>query len=184
MKPLFTIHAGEFLVGDHIGRTLKQHFDVWLPVRDTGVDLLLTPRNTKSKRSKPIKLQVKFSRSFSAKFEHDDFVARGWFKLNTAKFVKSEADVWVFVILTMRHEPYYLLVPIDELKRRMPRPRPATWHMYFTLFRSSKSAKLCLETRTLKKHDVVSMLDSGEPDPRLDYTKFLDNWSVLAKTHR
>jgi hypothetical protein len=37
MKTLFTIHAGEYLVGSHI----EQHFrrvNVWIPSRDTGVD--------------------------------------------------------------------------------------------------------------------------------------------------
>ena len=45
MRPLFTIHAGEFLVGEYISRKLKRDFDVWLPVQDTGVDLLVTPRS-------------------------------------------------------------------------------------------------------------------------------------------
>ena len=40
MKPLFTIHEGEFLVGDYINRKLGRKFDVWVPTKDTGVDLL------------------------------------------------------------------------------------------------------------------------------------------------
>ena len=41
MKPLFTIHAGEFLVASYIEQKFKDYL-VWLPSRDSGVDLLLT----------------------------------------------------------------------------------------------------------------------------------------------
>ena len=34
MKPLFTIHEGEFLVGDYINRKLAKRFDVWVPTKD------------------------------------------------------------------------------------------------------------------------------------------------------
>jgi 3D (Asp-Asp-Asp) domain-containing protein len=40
MKPLFTIHEGEFLVGDHINRKLGNKFDVWVPTKDSGVEFL------------------------------------------------------------------------------------------------------------------------------------------------
>lgn len=42
MKPIFTIHAGEFLVGDHITRKYRGKYEVWIPATDTGIDLLVT----------------------------------------------------------------------------------------------------------------------------------------------
>ena len=44
MRPLFTIHAGEFLVADYIERnyTKNNHFRVWVPSKDDGIDLLIT----------------------------------------------------------------------------------------------------------------------------------------------
>jgi hypothetical protein len=48
MKPMFTIHSGEYLVGAHIERRFKR-VNVWVPSRDTGVDLLLSdPQNRHS----------------------------------------------------------------------------------------------------------------------------------------
>ena len=41
VKPFFTIHAGEFLVVDFIDKHFRQ-VNVWVPSRDTGVDLLVT----------------------------------------------------------------------------------------------------------------------------------------------
>jgi hypothetical protein len=57
VRPLFTIHAGEFVVGDFI----EAHYpgvSVWVPTRDTGIDLLITD----SKNQRTVSLQVKFSR--------------------------------------------------------------------------------------------------------------------------
>jgi hypothetical protein len=41
MRPLFSIHAGEFLVGNEIERRFPAA-TLWLPAKDTGVDLLVT----------------------------------------------------------------------------------------------------------------------------------------------
>src|SRR5436305_1888957 len=54
MKPLFTIHAGEFLVASYIEQRFKDYL-VWLPSRDLGVDLLLP--------TKPAKWQFRFKSS-------------------------------------------------------------------------------------------------------------------------
>src|SRR5690554_1866372 len=45
MQPLFTIHAGEYLVGSHIEQHLRDpngdKVNVWVPSKDTGIDLLV-----------------------------------------------------------------------------------------------------------------------------------------------
>ena len=46
MRAFFTVHPGEFLVGDYITRNLP--YDVWVPAKDAGIDLLLTPPKIKS----------------------------------------------------------------------------------------------------------------------------------------
>jgi len=46
MKPLFTIHAGEYLVGSHIEQKFRR-VNVWVPSRDTGVDLLVSDRRNR-----------------------------------------------------------------------------------------------------------------------------------------
>src|SRR6266581_2772997 len=59
MKPIFSIHAGEYLVGTHIEENYK-NLNVWLPTKDTGIDLLVTDQTN----SKNVSLQVKFSKDF------------------------------------------------------------------------------------------------------------------------
>src|SRR5205807_9167176 len=41
MRPLFTVHASELLVGQHIEQSFKGK-NVWIPTKDSGVDLLIT----------------------------------------------------------------------------------------------------------------------------------------------
>lgn len=60
MRPLFTIHAGEFIVGEHIEKNFPG-LNVWIPSKDTGIDLLVTD---KTNSCKPISLQVKLSRDY------------------------------------------------------------------------------------------------------------------------
>jgi hypothetical protein len=59
MRPIFTIHAGEFIVGEHLERSFKD-INIWVPTKDTGVDLLVT----NSTNTKGISFQVKFSRDY------------------------------------------------------------------------------------------------------------------------
>ena len=46
MQPIFTIHAGEYLVGSHIEQKIRDKsgnkFNVWIPSKDTGIDVLVT----------------------------------------------------------------------------------------------------------------------------------------------
>jgi hypothetical protein len=61
VKPLFTIHTGEYVAGDFIERNFRR-VNVWVPTKDTGVDLLVSDARNK----KVVSLQVKFSRDFLA----------------------------------------------------------------------------------------------------------------------
>jgi hypothetical protein len=57
LKPLFTIHAGECLVGLHVQ---KFKLNVWIPAKDTGIDLLVTD----SAYLGGVSLQVKDGKDF------------------------------------------------------------------------------------------------------------------------
>jgi hypothetical protein len=55
---------------------------------------------------------VKFSRGFDIPEDMARrLVATGWFKLDPPKLRKSRAELWVFTILTLRHEKHFVVVP-------------------------------------------------------------------------
>ena len=93
MRPIFTVHAGEFLVADYIERNLaKKHgLRVWVPSKDDGIDLLVTTGDCR----RTVSLQVKFSKCFDCERDYD---ASGWWLLSCEKIKMSSADYWVFVL--------------------------------------------------------------------------------------
>ena len=92
MKPLFTVHAGEYLAGAFLEKTFKRA-NIWIPLRDTGVDLLVSDHRNRA----TVSLQVKFSKDFlvthMAPHFQQQLGARGWWSLNREKLMKSPADL-------------------------------------------------------------------------------------------
>ena len=62
MQPLFTIHAGEYLVGSHIEQRLQDpngdEVNVWVSSKDTGIDLFVTDKTNKNTTSPSVSLVV------------------------------------------------------------------------------------------------------------------------------
>src|SRR4051794_14495004 len=97
MKPIFTIHAGEYLVASEIEKKFRDYF-IWLPSKDSGIDLLITNYNN----TKTVSLQVKFSKDFNTTHAKEifrpDIRGTGWWTLNSEKIQNSRADLWVFIL--------------------------------------------------------------------------------------
>ena len=175
MKPMFTVHAGEFLVGDYINQKLGKKYEVWVPTKDRGTDLLVTHK--KGKHS-PVKLQVKFSRGYTPNtVPPEETLALGWFTLDPMKIRASTADLWVFVILTLRHTPHFVIIPTTELARRIPRKTGRMWSMYMIALRNRK----CYDFRGLPKAEQKMLLINGVQKASRDYSKYLENWKLLGK---
>jgi hypothetical protein len=178
VKPLFTIHEGEFLVGDHINRTLGRKYDVWVPTKDTGVDLLVT---RKRRQGRAVGLQVKFSRSFSIQEElARHLIATSWFTLQPKKIRESPADLWVFVILTLKHEEHFVVVPTAELRKCIPRGSSAKWNLYLWVYDDGS----CYQVRDLSSEERLGTMRHGVRDRRRDFSKWLGSWALLERYTR
>lgn len=175
MKPIFTIHEGEFLVGDHLNRKFGRKYDVWVPTKDSGVDLLVT---RKQRKGNAIRLQIKFSRSFDIRAEFArHLVATSWFRLEPSKIRRSQADLWVFVILTLRHEQHFVIIPKSELQKRIPRSPRKRWDLYLWVFDNGE----CYQVRDLKTDERLETLHRGVRDWRRDFSEWFENWKLLEK---
>ena len=101
MRPTFTIHAGEYLVGTKIDASFPG-LRVWVPSSDTGIDLLVTD----AQQEKVASLQVKFSKDYLGTSKSSapipSIVSGGWWKLNRSKLAASIADYWVLVLYQFR----------------------------------------------------------------------------------
>jgi hypothetical protein len=177
MKPIFTIHAGEYLVASEIEKNLKK-VNVWIPSKDTGIDLLLTDELN----IKTTSIQVKFSKDFNSTLikQHlrEHIKGSGWWKLDRKKIQSSRADFWIFIIYSFEKKshdyiilnPFELITLFDELNRF-----DQIVHCYFTVTNDNKA----FETRGLKDSDKKSIYLSGISNPSRDVSKYLNNWELI-----
>ncbi len=177
MRPIFTMHAGEYLVAT----TIEKFFPsarVWVPSKDDGIDLLVTKKNC----SKSISLQVKFSKDYLGNSVKPE-IARGiksggWWTLSRDKISKSPADYWILVTYSFHNrdvdflfiKPSELIHLYDSLGRNK---EPINSYVWVT-----KSGQ-CWETRGLNKKEQFSVAQGSFIDESRNLTKYLNDWSSI-----
>lgn len=175
MRPLFTIHAGEYVVGEHIEQTFGGRFNVWVPSIDTGVDLLVSDRSNRRTMS----LQVKFSKGYPVPPLQERVRAFGWWTLYSEQMCRSSAELWVLAFLGFeRHEPSFVIVPPKELERRLREihgVRPS-----FQSYLWAMANDQCWETRNLKGGEKKAVVSGTFQSPERDFTRWLNNWRPLT----
>lgn len=178
MRPLFTVHAGEFLVGEYIERHFPS-LNVWIPAKDTGVDLLVTDVNARHTLS----LQVKLSRDYRPPEATEDFdrslVAAGWLTLDHDKIEKSPAEWWVIVLVSheRRMKPQFIVLPPSELLSRLIKihGKSKRYHFYPWVTKDN----LCLQGRGLGKKERACLANGTFQLGDRDLSSFLNKWTCL-----
>ena len=178
MRPMFTIHAGEYLVGEYIESHFR-NWNVWIPSKDTGIDLLVTDQ----KNQRTVSLQVKFGKDFlpgkSALMRNSSLRCLSWFTLNRAKLDSSEAEFWVFVLMGFTSDKHdFLVVPTAKLRKHMDEihGHQEKLQVYLT---STKSK--CWETRGLSSDAMLQIATDTYKNPMLDLSNYLNDagWDAL-----
>ncbi len=178
MKPLFTVHAGEYLVGAYVERIYPQ-WNVWVPSKDTGVDLLVTG----ARNQKAVALQVKFSKDFNpthgSLLLQSRLLAAGWWTHDARKIQKSEADFWVFVLPSfVEKETSFIILPPVELLRRFKAIHGTLNKRIDSYLRVTKT-KRCWEARGLPNTDQELIALDRFTDENRDFTVFLNAWKQI-----
>lgn len=180
MRPLFSIHAGEYLVGSHLEERFPK-IDLWIPATDTGIDLLAT--NASATRA--VSLQVKFSKDFNPNGRkptlQSKLAAAGWWTHQDAKIENSRADFWVFVVPSFtERRTSFIVIPPQELLRRLRAIHGMSKkriHSYLWLTNS----KRCWEARGLNNEDQDKLANDVYRNPDRDFTQFRNAWSELER---
>jgi hypothetical protein len=172
MRPLFTIHAGEFLVGSEIERKFRR-VNVWLPTKDTGIDLLVSD----STNSETVSLQVKFSRDYLATHVKEVALQRelrafGWWTPTRKQIEKSSAHYWVFVLFGFenRRADFVIIKPDDEKAAEK-------FQSYLWVTKHGR----CYETRGLKRSDKLLIAGRKFTNAARDFTGYLNNWTPIKE---
>ena len=182
MKPLFTIHAGEYLVGSHIEQHFR-HVNVWVPCRDTGVDLLVSDRHNR----RAVSLQVKFSKDFlvttMGPVFQKELRACGWWTIDQSKLRTSPAEFWVFVLHGFaRRTVDFVIVPPRELLRRLQSIHGSQKTIQSYLWVTE--GRRCWETRGLPRKDQLRIADGLYRVPKREFTKWLNEWGPVARLNK
>ena len=181
MRPMFTIHAGEYLVGLHVQKHLK--LNAWIPAKDTGIDLLVTDRDNHHS----VSLQVKYGKDFLPEEKIPElrkkFRCFSWFTLNRTKLNASPAEFWVFVLHGFKSEaPDFIVIPTAKLQRCMAELHGSDGNILQCYLSSTKSGQ-CWETRRLRKEERLQIANGTYKCPIRDFTRYLnkDGWTALTK---
>ncbi len=181
MKPIFTIHAGEYLVGSEIEEKFPG-LRVWVPTKDTGIDLLVTSASCRETLS----LQVKFSKDFLGKKVREvisnGVKSGGWWTFKREKLKKSPADYWVLVLYQFQQRDYdFVIIKPTELLK-----------LYDSLERSNKTIQsyiwvthgkpgMCWETRGLNQADQAKIASGTYENNLRNLTPYLNNWKAIKE---
>ncbi len=178
MTPIFTVHAGEYLVGTYLERTFRD-CRVWIPSKDSGIDLLLT----NAACSRAVSLQVKYSRDYTdSSTDEPEFSAitrSSFLMVNHQKVETSPARYWVIVLHSFTAKnPRFLVITPCELLRRIEahHGRLDNYRCYFNVVNENK----CWDLRcpVAEKRQATA---SGTITPSRDFSVFLDNWADVRR---
>lgn len=182
MKPIFTIHEGEYLFGSYLEKELKG-YNIWVPSKDTGIDLLVTdPRNRKT-----VSLQVKFSKDFLVT-GIEETLQKGlksccWWTLNRDKIKTSLADLWVFVMFSFEKKRMeFVTIPPKVLLRRATQLHGYVKIIQSYLWVTAKGR--CWETRGLNKKEQILIANHSYHNKRRDFTEYLNNLGLIKEKLR
>lgn len=174
MRSIFTAHAGEVIVGTAIEGSFRE-LEVWVPAKDSGIDLLVTNK----RQEKVASLQVKFSKDYLGanvtRPVSPEIAAIGWWTLKRKKIAESRADVWAMVLyrfLTRKFD--FVVIPPKELLARYDSTGRSGDVIQSYLWVTTDGC--CLEARGLgKDHEQEVRFEMFEGGPR-DFTTYLNVW--------
>jgi hypothetical protein len=180
VKPIFTVHAGEFLVAHEI-QSKFAHVNVWIPAKDTGVDLLVSDGNNR----KTVSLQVKFSRDYLVTHAKDavsqkELRACGWWTPTRQQIEKSPAaDYWIFVLVGFANRSTdFIIIKPDELLKRFDAIHGKGAKKFQSYLWVTQKG-MCWETRGLKKADTSSIVERTFKHATRDFSAYLNRWEPI-----
>jgi len=183
MRSIFTVHAGEFIVGEHLEKRYKQSINIWVPAKDTGIDLLVTDKlNTKA-----VLFQVKFSHDHLITNLDPEFRVAlrvfGWFTLYPQKIANSSAQYRVFVLIGSKANTRdYVIIQPAELLTRLKHIHPDGFRQgKFQVYIWITANDRCWLARNLSKTDQQKVLEGSFEHQTRDISSYRENWRMVEE---
>jgi predicted nucleotidyltransferase len=183
MEALFTIHAGEYLVGSHIEKEYRD-CTVWIPSKRNNKDIDLLVSNDDN--SKNISIQVKSSKDYTHDYNNPvhrrNLIGSSFFNLKSAMLYQLKAELIVLVIHSFKLKKYhYIILKPKELSKRLEliHGNKRNFKSYLWITKENN----CWEARGLKISEQEAILnnDTNGIDKNRNFSKFVNNWSPFEK---
>jgi len=102
---VYQTHFAEDIVKEKLQKVFQNKVNVWVPTKDTGVDILLTDKQN----NKIASLQVKWSKNYNSDYQNKNSYG-GWFAFKKKKIENSKADYWVLVVPSNFEKKFQFMV--------------------------------------------------------------------------
>lgn len=185
MKPVFTIHEGEYLVGSYIESEFNK-INLWVPSKDTGIDLLIS----NSLNSRFLTLQIKYSKDYlethpplKHNIYQENLKACSWFKISKNQIKNSKAELWVFIICSVHEKNiknmHYIVIQPKDLLNKLTKIHgdSETYWLYFWITQKGK----CWEVRGLNKKELNLITNDSYNNAKRDFSTYLNNWKKIEE---
>lgn len=183
MRPLFTIHAGEFVVGELLHKKFPD-LNIWIPAKDTGVDLLITNKNNNSSISVQVKITRDYKKLEATSIFDENLIAAGWLSLSHEKIAGSSANYWIIVLISQERKmkPQFIVIPPGELLRKLTKVHgeSSNYNFYPWVMKS----EIALDGRGLLKADKEQLSNGNMEIADRELSQFLNNWSPFEELSR
>ena len=172
VKNIWSLEPGEAIVAEKLKNEVK-NCDVFFPLKDTGIDLVLIKSIGSSEKRKIVTIQIKTSRWY----EDRDC---GTTSIKPKKLKRYEGVVDFVVVLIYRiveqekkprFKREYLIIPTKELiEKSFKYKRGKLFYYYFTFIKNR-----IVDTRGItKKNQNFEMKNKYR-----DFTKYYNNWNMI-----
>lgn len=163
LRNLWSLQPGEVIVAEMLDKKVKR-CQIYFPMRDIGIDLLAARNN------KHVGIQVKESRYHIKGGARD----RSWHQVKKKRLAETKKGVDFYIFLTYlprlgehkydSFEYKFVIVPTDALAKRLTTKNAGSKGIYSFYFHFE--GKKVTEIR----------------DEPTDYSKFLNNWTLIDKS--
>jgi len=181
MKPLFTIHAGEYVFGEFIEKNYPAA-RLWIPAKDTGIDFLVTKEPVKDTVSIQVKMSKDYRPAFAESLFEKNLIAGGWFVFSHSALENSPADIWSIILISheRKSKPVFINIPPKQLLARLIEIHGVrkNYHIYPWLFDNGHNER-CIEGRGMKKKDKEAFANNQFDLGSRDISQFYDNWDFM-----
>jgi hypothetical protein len=169
IRNIWSLQPGECFVAEEL---TKRGFEVYFPLRDIGVDLLVV------NEEKHVGIQVKESRYYISRKWKSGHVGHSWHQIRMKKLLKSKVDFYVFLTYLPVHGEHkvsrfqnrFLIVPRSELEKRAIVKDAGKRDIFSFCFHS--------EGNHVWDERVTVSLE----DKRTDYSQFLEAWNLIDQS--